>query len=165
MKHVPSFRAASALALAVICLILGFAPANAADATVSTDVIVPWGAWLSSLLTSVVSLAITLLSYVVAKWAPTYVKVFVTDDLISKAVNYGFGAVEGAIAGKELDIKTANAVIASAANYAIQSEPKIAAWLGANLMPTILAKLSALGVLPADTSAANTGAGVTGAAK
>ncbi|MBB4199031.1 hypothetical protein CCR94_16190 [Rhodoblastus sphagnicola] len=166
MKQVLSIRAALALAFVVICVILGFTPANAADAAAaSTDVVVPWGAWLSSALASIVSIAITFLSYAVAKWAPAYVKVFVTDDLISKAVNYGFGAVEGAVAGKSLDIKTANAVIASAANYAVQSEPLIAKWLGANLMPTILAKLSALGVLPADASAANTGAGVTGAAK
>jgi hypothetical protein len=160
MKHLLSPRAALAYAFAV--LFLGSMPAHAADAS---DVVVPWGAWLSSILSSIVSLAVAVASYVVARWAPAYLKLFLTNDLITKAVNYGFGAVEGAVAGQTLDIKTANAVVSAAANYAVQAEPRFAAWLGANLMPTILAKLSSLGVLPAEASAANTGGGVTGAAK
>nr|WP_141098360.1 hypothetical protein [Rhodoblastus acidophilus] len=108
----------------------------------------------------VASLAIALLSFVVAKWAPAYVKVLLTDDLISKAVNYGFGAVEGAVAGKTLSLSTTNLVLAAAEQYAVSSAPAISKWLGANLRPLILAKLSALGVVPADATAEATGAAV-----
>ena len=164
MKHLLSWRAS--LTFALLIVLFGWIPAHAADAAASSsDVVVPWGVWLSSLLASLVSIAVAGFSYVVARFAPAYLKLFLTNDLIAKAVNYGFGAVEGAVAGQVLDVKTANAVVSAAANYAVQAEPQFAAWLGANLMPTILAKLSALGVLPADASAANTGAGVTGASK
>ncbi|SNB83131.1 hypothetical protein SAMN06265338_12429 [Rhodoblastus acidophilus] len=151
--------AALAYAVAVVLVASGLAPAYAAD-TAATTVVIPWGDWLSSLLASVASLAIALLSFVVAKWAPAYVKVLLTDDLISKAVNYGFGAVEGAVAGKTLSLSTTNLVLAAAEQYAVSSAPAISKWLGANLRPLILAKLSALGVVPADATAEATGAAV-----
>jgi hypothetical protein len=134
--------------------------AFAAEAAPATDIVVPWGAWLSSMLSSLASLAVALLSFVVAKWAPAYIKLLITNDLIAKAVNFGIASVEGAVAGKELDVKTANVVIAAATNYAVQSEPLLASWLGKNIMPLILAKLSELGVLPAEASAASTGVSV-----
>jgi len=162
MKHVLEFKAALALALFAVFAVIGLAPAYAETAS---TIVVPWGDWLSSLLASVASLAIALLSFVVAKWAPAYVKVLLTDDLISKAVNYGFGAVEGAVAGKTLSLSTTNLVLAAAEQYAVSSAPAISKWLGANLRPLILAKLSALGVVPADATAEATGAAIAGAAK
>jgi hypothetical protein len=157
MKTLHYLRASLALALGIV--LFGWMPAHAADAA-SSDVVVPWGAWMSSALSSLASFAVAVLSVAVAKWAPIYVKMVVTNDLIAKAVNFGIASVEGAVAGRELDVKTANVVIAAATNYAVQSEPQLAAWVGANIMPLILAKLSELGALPADASAANTGVSV-----
>jgi hypothetical protein len=149
-------------AFASACLLcLGMASAaSAGDAAAPTSIVVPWGAWVSSALASLGSIAIAFLSFVVARWAPAYVKVLLTDDVIAKAVNYGIGAVEGAVHGKTLTLETTNLVLAAAEQYAVASAPAISKWLGANLRPLILAKLSALGVVPADASADLVGAAV-----
>jgi hypothetical protein len=153
--------ARAAFASACVAFFLGLAStafAGEGAALASSVVVVPWGAWVSSALASLGSIAVALLSFIVAKWAPAYVRVLLTDDLICKAVNYGFGAVEGAVAGKTLTLETTHSVLAAAEQYAVASAPAISKWLGANLRPLILAKLSALGVVPADASAASIGA-------
>jgi len=155
MFNLHSLRAAFALAFGLI--LFGWIPANAADAS---TVVIPWGDWLKEILVSVAALAVSALSYVVAKWAPAFVKTLVTDDLIAKAVNYGFGAVEGVVAGKTLTLETTNSVLYAAESYALSMAPTVSKWLGDNLRPVLLAKLAALGVLPAEVSADSTGAAV-----
>ena len=157
-----SLFARAAFASACLALCLGMtSDAFAADAAEPAAVVLPWGAWLSAALASLGSISIAILSFVVAKWAPAYVKVLLTDDLISKAVNYGFGAVEGAVAGKTLTLEATNSVLAAAEQYAVAQAPAISKWIGANLRPLFLARLSALGAVPADASAASTGAAVS----
>lgn len=146
-----------ALALAIV---LAAPVAYAAD---STSVVVPWGDWVGSLLASIGTLTAAVLVYIVKTWAPSIVKTFLTDKVISDAVNYGLGAIEGAVAGKELDLKTTNAVLTAAANYAVSLEPNIAAWLGGNLRPALLSKLSALGAVPAAATASATSSLLSGA--
>jgi hypothetical protein len=144
-------------ALTALAIITFAASAYAAD---TTSVVIPWGDWLSSLLTAVASVLVALLSFIVSKFAPTLLKTFLTNDLIAKSVNYGLGAVEGAVAGKTLTLATTNAVLAAAEQYAVASAPTISAWVGANLRPLILAKLSAFGVVPAEASATSVGAAI-----
>jgi len=154
-----SARGAFASACLAFCFVTAsFAFAGDGAAYALSTVVVPWGDWVSSVLASLGSIAIGLLSFVVAKWAPAYVKMLLTDDLIAKAVNYGVGAVEGAVAGKTLTLETTNSVLAAAEQYAVASAPAICKWLGANLRPLILARLSALGAVPADASADAVGA-------
>jgi hypothetical protein len=133
--------------LLIVFVIIGLAPANAADASVS--VVVPWGDWVRELLVSVGSIAVALVSWVIAKWAPSYVRAILTDAAVTNAVNYALTRVEGAVAGQQLEVHVASTVVAAAARYAVNSEPRVAKWLGDNLQPVILAKLSALGVAPA----------------
>ena len=119
---------------------------------------IPWGAWLADGLASAASLAVTALGYVIARWAPAWVKSFLTDKVINDAINYGFGAVEGVVKGGQLTVASTNAILNAAASYAITYEPSVAHWLGATLRPVILAKLSAQGVVPATVSASSVGA-------
>lgn len=143
-----SLRGALALAALVVFAVLGLAPANAADAA-STSVVIPWGDWARDLLVAVGSVFVAVATWAIAK-LPAAVRVWVTNDAISRAVNYALGKVEGAVAGKELDIHVANSVVAAAARYAVQAEPRVAKWLGDNLQPMIIAKLAALGVTPSE---------------
>lgn len=136
-------------ALALLFAAIGLFPAYAA-ATDPSVVVIPWGEWVRELLVSVAGLAVTLASWAVARWAPFYVRAFITDKAISDAVNFALGKVEGAVAGEKLELRVTNSVIKAAADYAIDYEPKAVKWLGQQLGPAILAKLSALGVAPAD---------------
>ncbi|MCW2276401.1 hypothetical protein GJ654_18920 [Rhodoblastus acidophilus] len=151
-------RYLEAAALAVAIILFAWIPANAADAV--TAVVIPWGDWLKEIIVSVGSLAVAVLSFVIAKWAPAYVKVFLTDDLIAKAVNYGLGAVEGAVAGKTLTLETTNEVLAAAEQFAVASAPRVSKWAGDNLRPLILSKLAASGIVPETVSADAVGAAV-----
>ena len=131
-----------------------FAQTSAPDGVV----VVPWGTWLAGWLSSAGSVAAAVLAAVVAKWAPALVKGFLTEKVINDAVNYGLGAIEGAVAGKELDLKTTNAVLTAAADYAVSVEPAVSSWIGGNLRSLLLSRLSALGSVPASATAASTGA-------
>jgi hypothetical protein len=126
--------------------------------TGAVTLVVPWGQWVTKALTSAESVAVAIVAAVVAKWAPAYVKSLLTEQVIGNAVDYAFGAVAGAVKGKELDVATTNALIDAAVHYAVVNEPKIAAWLGGALRSAVLAKLSALGVAPVAATAAQVGA-------
>ena len=138
-----------------------FSPISAfaqAAAPAASGVSVPWGAWLADGLSSIAYLTASVALYAVGKWAPAWVKSFLTDKVINDAINYAFGAVEGVVKGDQLTVTSTNAILNTAATYALTYEPKIAAWLGATLRPIILAKLSAQGVVPAAVSASSVGA-------
>ena len=107
----------------------------------------------SIVLASIDSGAALVVSALVAKWAPPLVRQYLTDQVIERAVHYALGRIEGAAAGKELDLKTSNEVLAAAEQYTVTLAPKVAVWLGDKLKPLLLAKLSALGSAP--TAAVN----------
>jgi len=139
--------------LALACLAVS--AAHAADAAASVSI--PIGDWLGALLTSVETLVVGLVGWVVAKWAPAVVKPILTEQLLARAVDYALAAVEGAAKGKVLTIPVTNQVIATAAEYAVANAPGLAKWLGDTLEPKIIARLSSAGVVPADASAASLG--------
>lgn len=117
----------------------------AADGSVT----VPIGDWIAQATTSIASLCVAALSWVIARWAPTWVRTQLTEQLLSRAVDYALGAVAGAAKGKVLDVPVANAVLREAATYAVAHAPTTAKWIGDTLEPKLIARLSAAGSLPA----------------
>jgi hypothetical protein len=77
------------------------------------------------------------------------------DQAISRAIDAGFGLVEGAEKGKVLEVPMANKVIRKAAQYLVDGAPDLIKELGENLGPMLVARLSAAGALPATASTAN----------
>lgn len=121
------------------------AAASVADGSVT----VPIGDWIAQATTSIASLCIAALSWIIARWAPTWVRTQLTEQLLSRAVDYALGAVAGAAKGKVLDVPVANAVLREAATYAVAHAPTTAKWIGDTLEPKLIARLSAAGALPA----------------
>ncbi len=149
MKH----RIIAALALAIATGLLSSLGALAADAAPAT-ITVPWGDWLASLLTASATIVVSLIGFVVHRFAPPAIAAFVTNDVIEKAVNYAIATTAGAAHGREAHIDVTNNLIAAAANWIIANEPKIADWADSNLRPLIVARLAAVGIVPADASLA-----------
>lgn len=138
--------------LAAICaaVILGSAPAYA-----STAVSIPIGDWISSALVDLASVLVAAASWAVAKWAPPVVRTYLTEQLLSRAADYGIAAVSGAVKGKVLTVEVANDVLAEAMSYAVKHAPGTAKWLGGTLKDKLIARLGAAGVLPEDAHAGN----------
>lgn len=147
-----------ALAFAAAALLLAPLAAFAQAVTAPAGVSIPWGEWVVSLLNGLASVLAAALIWLVSKYVPSLAQSFLTNSAIENAVNYGFGAVEGAVQGKALTVSSTNGVLTSAETYLVAHAPAAAAWLGAMIRPTLLAKLSSLGVLPAEVSASVTGA-------
>ncbi len=155
----------NALAIAGAALTAAFVilavPAVAADAAVpaaTSTVVIPWGDWLGQLLLGLGSTVVVVLTWLESRFAPSIVKTFLTSDKIATAVNYAIATVANAEKGKAASIPVSNELIAAAAAWIIDAEPKIAKWAGANLEPLIIAELSKAGVVPAEASAATLGA-------
>ena len=143
---------AAAMTLAVL-------PAFAAS---SNLVSVPLGALVTQILSLLEPLALSAaagaLAWLMARLGPEAAKSLHAahvDRMIAQAVDAGFGLVEGAEAGKQLEIPVANKVIRKAAQYLIDQAPGLFKELGENLGPMLVARLSAQGSLPAAAGAAN----------
>lgn len=145
MKH----RVLAALALAFALSPLTAFAADLAPATVT----IPWGDWLGSLLTASATVVVSIIGFIVHRFLPPALSSLITDSVINKAVDYAIATTRDAIHGKEASIGVTNQLIAAAANWIIANEPKIADWAGDNLCPLIVARLAAVGVVPADASA------------
>ena len=143
------------LGLIVLTAIIAVPLAVFAAVPESTTTVVPYGDWLVDTLKGLTSVFVAVISWLVANYAPDVLKSFLTNDVITKAVDYGVAAVAGAEHGKTVDVTTANKVIASAANFAVANKPKISKWMGDQLKPLIAARLAALQMLPADAHAGN----------
>lgn len=131
--------------LALFAFLFGGVAAFAAD---TAPIVVPWGAWIHDILSSLSGVAVTAASAVVAWLAPPYVRMLISDRMVANAVNFALAKVDDAVVGKTLELHVANAVVDRAVRYAVTSEPKVAKWVGANLQPLVIAKLSALGCAP-----------------
>ena len=135
----------------------------------AADVVVPWGDWLSALLASgrevVVGLVLAVIAWLVRK-LPAQAGEIITamrlEQLLTRAVDYGIAAVDGAAKGKVLTVPITNSVIAEAVNYAVRSAPTLADKFGDTLRAKILARLSAQGLVPPDATAQNTAARLPG---
>ena len=73
-----------------------------------------------------------------------------SDAAIKRAVDFAFAEVEGAARGEVLTVQLSNAVAARALDYVVSREPMVAEWLGEQIGPLVLARLSELYALPQD---------------
>jgi hypothetical protein len=136
--------------------------------TTSTQVVIPWGKWLSDVLAQIEVFVVTVLlpaglfylgKKVAPEWAAT-LKQKRVEDLLTKAVDYSFGVVEGAVKGQQSSVAVANAQLRAAANYAVANAPALATEIGDTLKPKIVARLSAQGALPPEANGNLVGAAV-----
>lgn len=135
---------ATLLAVALITM-----PAAALAAS-ETQVSIPWGDWLASILTFANEIVVPLVGVVVA-WAlkqlppavAGYLKTLQVEQLLDRAIGWGLTAVRGAAEGKQLTFDIGNKVAAQAVQYAVDHAPTLVAWMGgpAKLKEKILARL------------------------
>ncbi len=136
-----------ALAAGLVAATLAFASDSALP---PHPVEVPWGAWFAGALEGVKAGAASLIAFAVGQWGPPYVKSALSDAVIKRAVDFAFAQIEGAARGKVLTVQLSNAVAARALGYVVTQEPMVAQWLGAQIGPLVLARLSELCALPQD---------------
>jgi hypothetical protein len=135
---------------------------SAAFATDRGSVSLPLGTlvtqFLSILEPLVLSLVGVMLTWLMAELGPDVAKALRSahvDQVMSRAIDAGFGLVEGAEKGKVLEIPVANEVIRKAAQYLADQAPGLLKQIGESLGPMLVARLSAAGALPASASATN----------
>ena len=163
-----SFRALALLVLLALYLVLLATIHAHAQTTQVTPAVtipsitIPWGDWATALLNALGALLTAVLTYAVGRYAPALATTFLSSTAISNAVNYGLGAVEGAVQGKTLTVNTTNSVLGAAEAYLVAHAPLAAKSLGGMIRPAILAELSKLGIVPPEASAVTTGAVVPG---
>ena len=130
---------------------LWIAPAYAADGTV----VVPWGDWISSSLTVANSIPIASLVFgwigivAVKLGLPTYLvnllRTSLTEQLLQRGIDYALNTVAGAAKDKKLEVKVANPVLETAAEYAISNGMAVLVrWLGGEdgIKQKIIARLN-----------------------
>ncbi|MGH6878652.1 MAG: hypothetical protein ACREHV_14920 [Rhizomicrobium sp.] len=106
----------------------------------------------------VLSLLAATLTWLMAKLGPEVAKSLHAahvDREIARAIDAGFGLVEGAAKGKVLEVPIANKVIRRAVQCLVDEAPGLFKELGESLGPILVAKLSASGALPPGASAGN----------
>jgi hypothetical protein len=114
--------------------------------------------FLSILEPLVLSLVGVMLTWLMAELGPDVAKALRSahvDQVMSRAIDAGFGLVEGAEKGKVLEIPVANEVIRKAAQYLADQAPGLFKQIGESLGPMLVARLSAAGALPASASVTN----------
>ncbi|WP_454813748.1 hypothetical protein [Labrys neptuniae] len=120
----------------VVALFALVAPALAQIATdaASTAVSLPIGQWISDIGTVVLAIAGGLIAWIVRKLPAQIAQIITTaqvDQMLTKAIGYAINAVEGATAGKTLNVNVGNAVLAQALNYVTVHAPQwLIEWLG-----------------------------------
>lgn len=132
--------------------VLGVGRAFAAEVS---PTVFPVGDFVAALFSTIQPLALATLSWVVARWAPAVIKPMLTDQLLGRALDYAFGAVEGAVKGRTATVPIANELVRQAAEYTRDhGAPWLLRWLGDTIEPKLIARLSAAGALPPEAHAA-----------
>lgn len=134
--------------------------ARAADSA-APAVQVPVGTWAVALATFlkefIAPLFLLGVGYVARKLpaqAGALVNAMLTEQVVARAVDWGFATTEGVIKGRVLTLPQANAVITAAEQYAVANAPAWATMVGDLLRPKIIARIGATGSLPAEAHAA-----------
>lgn len=161
-RKAAAFRVAFAVAALSASVVFAWAQSATTPAVTIPSVTIPWGDWATALLNALGALLTAVLTYAVGRYAPALATTFLSSTAISNAVNYGLGAVEGAVQGKTLTVNTTNSVLGAAEAYLVAHAPLAAKSLGDMIRPAILAELSKLGIVPPEASAVTTGAVVPG---
>ena len=120
-------------ALALLCAVARPALAAEVRAVGDAAVVVPWGDWIvaggglaSSILVPVLALAATWAIHAYVPLVGSFVSQALVERLVQNAAGYAQNAVAGAAKGRTLDVPTGSAVIAKAAQRAVDQAP---AWL------------------------------------
>ena len=143
----------------------------------ATTVSLPWGDWVLAgigVLQPTVTLLLTgVATYVVGKFMPPWMRAFAGDaaqrrvnQVLEKAVLSAIAQTKGAVAGKRLDVPLGTAVLARAAQYAIDQAPELIKHAAKdevdNLLKMLMARMESLGVAPADYDIATARGGTKG---
>lgn len=144
-----------AVAIAAACAFAFLVVPALADTAVPSGVTVPWGDDVISLLGFVQRFLAVILTGVLAlgaRFVPAALQSYnttanraVVEQLLEKAVDFGINKVSGAAKGQTLSVNVGSAVLAEAAQYAVDHGPaQIIAWAGGadSLMEKILARLN-----------------------
>lgn len=120
------------LALIVVVLVLQTAGAIAQEA--ATTVAVPIGDWIgqaSGIIATILGALVVWLFRQLPAGIVQILRTMQVEQLLDKAINYGINAVAGASKDKVLTVNVGNAVVAQAAQYAIDHAPGwLIGWLG-----------------------------------
>jgi len=129
-------------------------PALAQDVSAAqsaTQIGIPWGAWLGSIVdflsTIIIPIVLAFLARLFAILPGPVIQLLKTmqvEQLLARAVDFALNAVEGAAKGKVLTIDTGSEVVAMAVNYVIDKAPaKLVEFIGGELAlrEMILARL------------------------
>lgn len=145
--------------LGVAALLVAAMVAPLAYAASETTVEVPVGAYVSALADFLSQIALPVMTVIVG-WAARmlpkavadYLAMLRVEQLLTRAVGYGIGAVKGAADGRVYNIDVGNKVVAAALSYAIEHAPSVVAWAGGpdRLKEKIISRLE----LPANASVA-----------
>lgn len=134
-------------AVMVAALVIGFGsnPASAQTAATVAQpakdtavVTVPLGTWLASYAAGiqeiVVSLVMGLIAFACRRLpaaAGSVIKGILTQQLVERAIAFGFNTVQGAADGMKLSVDVRSTVLANALNYAVQHAPEwFIKWVG-----------------------------------
>jgi len=98
-----------------------------------TEIIIPWGTYVSELASLIASFAFAAIVFGLRRLPGQAVAIMQTlraEQLLQKAIDYGVNATAGAVKDKTLSVTVANEVIAKAMRYAVDNgAPKIVAWM------------------------------------
>lgn len=135
---------ACALAFAVAPVLMPLAAYAQTAATVAqpaTDtavVTVPLGTWLASYAAGIQEIVVSLIMGLIAfacrrlpAAAGSVIKGILTQQLVERAIAFGFNTVQGAAEGMKLSVDVRSTVLANALNYAVQHAPEwFIKWVG-----------------------------------
>lgn len=146
----------------IFCAAAMMLAASSAYAAGNSIVAFPVGALLTELLSAMQPVAVSLaglaLTWLVAKLGPGIARALYAahvDQVMTRAIEAGFALAEGAAKGKVLDVPVSNEVLRQAASYVSIQAPSLFKEVGDKLGQMLVARLSAMGALPANASAAN----------
>jgi len=143
--------AVSATALAAVLLVGAHGPALAAENTIR----IAWGDWAIGVVGVIMTAGAPILFRLwnAIGFIPPAIKTLLTEQLLNRALDYGYAAVKGAAKDKVLEIPVANEVLRTAAQYALDhGAPWLLKYIG-DLGPKLLARMGANGALQPEASA------------
>jgi hypothetical protein len=135
---------ASSIALAQEAVV---SPGGAAVVSKGTEIVLPWGAWLSELSSILATILGAIVLWLFRRLPGSVTAILQTmraEQLIQRAIDYGLNATAGAAKDKVLTVQVGNEVVAKAAAYAVDNgAPYIIKWLGGTdgLVQKIVARL------------------------
>jgi hypothetical protein len=114
----------------------------------AAEVAIPYGDWIAALLDEhLYQVLIATMLWLLRKLPKSVYEVIQTmrvDQLLERAINYGFNAVKGATKDRVLTVEIGSEVVAESVAYALEHAPTVVRWLGGTekLKQKILARLA-----------------------